>query len=516
MMAALATTVMTVGELLGAVPPDVGGIQITDLVSDSRQVQPGAAFVAVSGERSHGLDYAEEAIRKGAVVVLFEPEPQTGPDKERLGTRRAPLEANPASGVEESTVPRLAVPDLSVRLGELARRFYRLGEQGPRLAGFTGTNGKSTVAYLVAQAQTLRGYPCAYVGTIGAGVPPTLTTQTLTTPDCLSLHRTLASFKTDFAATEVSSHALAQDRVAGLTFDTAVFTNLTRDHLDYHADVAEYQAAKARLFTLHGLRHAVVFVDDSFGETLARGLAESIERIDVSLESDRGIRGTLTASGLQGVTIEISGALVDEVRGTGVITSPLIGDFNAENLVLALGVLLTWNVPVDEACEVLSRCQPPPGRMEILGGVSDQPTVVVDYAHTPAGLERVLSNLRKLVGADLWCVFGCGGERDTGKRPLMGAVAARFADHIVLTDDNPRGEDPGEIIAAIRAAIIDHPNVWIEHDRARAIRDAVLKAGAGDIVLVAGKGHEAWQWVAGESRPFSDRAVVKAALGGQA
>ena len=516
MMAALATTAMTVGELLGAVPSDLGGIRITDLVSDSRQVQPGAAFVALRGERSHGLDHVGEAISNGAVVVLFEQELDTGTEKEAQagGQRTAP---GVVPDIEDGAVPSLAVPDLRTRLGELAQRFYRLGERGPRLAGITGTNGKSTVAYLVAQAQTLRGYPCAYMGTIGAGVPPTLTAQALTTPDCLSLHRTLASFEADFAAMEVSSHALAQDRVAGLTFDTAVFTNLTRDHLDYHADAAEYQAAKARLFTLEGLRHAVIFVDDPVGETLAQGLAESIERIDVSLTSDGGIRATLTASGLQGVTIEISGALVEgRARGDGVITSPLIGDFNAENLILALGVLLSWNAPVDEACEVLSRCQPPPGRMEMLGGGAQQPTVVVDYAHTPAGLERVLSNLRNLSGADLWCVFGCGGERDAGKRPLMGAAAARFADHIVLTDDNPRGEDPGEIVAAIRAALIDHPDVWIEHDRARAIREAVLKASAGDVVLVAGKGHEAWQWVAGERHPFSDRAVVEAALGGQA
>jgi len=505
MMAALATTVMTLGELLGSAPSDVHGIQITDLVTDSRHVQPGAAFLAVKGARTHGLDYLEDAVRRGASVVLFEP------DRDRREPPATRLE------IKGTLAASLAVPDLGNRLGELAGRFYGLAERGPRLVGVTGTNGKSTVAHLVAQAQTLRGYPCAYMGTVGAGVPPKLTPQELTTPDCLSLHRTLASFETGYAALEVSSHALAQDRIAGLQFDTAVFTNLTRDHLDYHGDVAHYQDAKARLFQWEGLRHAVIFVDDPFGATLVDGLSESIERIDVSLESESRLRGTITESGLDGITVQASGVLAGPRVGSGsVITSPLIGDFNAENLLLALGVLLSWNAPVKEACEALSRCEPLPGRMEVLGGGSRQPTAVIDYAHTPAALERVLRNLRQLASGEIWCVFGCGGERDTGKRAPMGAVAGRFADHIVLTDDNPRGEDPGAIVADIRAAIIDHPDVRIEHDRARAIQEAVSRAGVGDVVLVAGKGHEVWQWSASERRAFSDRAEVQAALGGQA
>ena len=501
MMAAVATTAMTLGELLGPVPADVSDIRITDLVIDSRQVQPGAAFLAVRGARSHGLDHVEEAVRRGASVVLFETDAETGA-------------RTPASGAAS-----LAVPALRDRLGELAQKFYNVAERGPRLAGVTGTNGKSTVAYLAAQAQTLRGHPCTYLGTVGAGVPPDLAPQALTTPDCLDIHRTLASSQAGFAALEVSSHALAQDRIAGLTFETAAFTNLSRDHLDYHGDVARYQAAKARLFDLVGLRHAVIFVDDPFGRSLAQGLPGSIAGIGVSMASDARLRGRVTASGLAGITVQISGELAASGPGGAgrrVITSPLIGDFNAENLVLALGVLLSWDAPIGEACEALSRCEPPPGRMEVLGGDPSQPTVVVDYAHTPAALRRVLGSLRSLAAAELWCVFGCGGERDAGKRAPMGAVAARFADHIVLTDDNPRGEDPGEIVAAIRAAIVDHPDVWIEHDRARAIREAVYQAHAGDIVLVAGKGHEMWQWAAAERHPFSDRAVVEAALGGQA
>jgi len=489
MMAALATTAMTLGELFGAVPGDLGGIAVADLVTDSRQVRPGAAFLAIEGERSHGLEHLEEAVRQGAAVVIYEPTPAH-------------------AGVP---APSLGVPGLGHRLGELARKFYGPAEAGLTLAAVTGTNGKSTVAYLAAQAQTLRGTPCGYLGTLGFGIPPVLTPQELTTPDCLSLHRSLASLEADFAAVEVSSHALAQDRIAGLTFDTAVFTNLSRDHLDYHGDLAGYQAAKARLFQLQDLRHAVIFLDDPVGRVLADGLSNAVEQIGVSLQGAGRLGGQLTKSSLDGITVEVSGAF-----GSGTISSGLIGDFNAENLLLALGVLLSWEISMDEACAALSQCAPPAGRMEVLGGRATQPRVVVDYAHTPAALERALGNLKALTEGEIWCVFGCGGERDTGKRGLMGAAAARIADHIVLTDDNPRGEDPGVIVAEIRAAIIDHQDVWIEHDRARAIQEAISRAGPGDVVLVAGKGHEAWQWVARERRAFSDRAVIEATLGGQA
>ena len=505
MMAAMAATAMSLGELLGAMPTAISQITITDLVSDSRQVQPGVAFVAVNGEQTHGLEYAAEAVERGAAVVLYDP-----------GSN-----LNSSADVPQvsSRAVMLPVPNLDGRLGELAKRFYSSADGGPRLAGITGTNGKSTVAFLAAQAQTLRGYPSAYVGTIGSGVPPELKPQKLTTPDCLSLHRALAGFDVDYAAVEISSHALAQDRISGLEFDTAVFTNLTRDHLDYHGDFSSYQKAKARLFQVKGLHNAVIFADDPFAASLTCNLDNFVDRIDVSLTNTAHLRGNIVNSGLQGLTVEVLNSLVHEKVGgasKGVITSPLIGDFNAENLMLALGVLLSWKAPFDEACEALSQCVSPPGRMEVLVGSRGRPTVVVDYAHTPAGLERVLTNLRTLAEADLWCVFGCGGERDTGKRALMGTAAARFADHIVLTDDNPRGENPSNIVADIFTAVTDHPDVRIDHDRASAIRDAVLGAGPDDIVLVAGKGHETWQYLSGEKREFRDCAVIEAVLGEQA
>ena len=494
MMAAAVGTVMTLGELLGGVPAELSGIEIADLVMDSRQAGPGAAFVAVQGGESHGIEYASDAVARGAAVVLYEPAP----------------------GVEAGAgdVPHLAVANLGSRVGDLGRTFYAPSRPTPRLAGITGTNGKSTVAYLVAQALTLHGSPCGYLGTVGAGIPPNLTPQALTTPDCLSLHRTLGSLDADFVAMEVSSHALAQDRIAGLTLDTAVFTNLTRDHLDYHGDMDSYGSAKARLFQWPELRRAVVFVDDAFGAALARELADPVERIGVGLRDRGELRGTVVESSMNGLSVRVEGPLV-EATGTDevLLDSPLVGDFNAENLLLALGVLLGWDVPLAEACEALNRCRAPAGRMQVLGGGARRPWVAVDYAHTPAGLERALEVLRRQASGDLWCVFGCGGERDRGKRPLMGEAASRFADHIVLTDDNPRGEDPGTIIADIRTGMIGHRDVRIEHDRATAIAETVAGAGPGDVVLVAGKGHELRQTVADGDRDFSDVATVRAALG---
>ena len=494
MMAAAVGTVMTLGELLGGVPAELGGLEITNLVMDSRQAGPGAAFVAVQGEESHGLDHAADAAARGAAVVLYEP----------------------ATGVEVSIgdVPNVAVAKLRDRVGELGRAFFNPSRSTPRLAGVTGTNGKSTVAYLVAQAQTLRGSPCGYMGTVGAGIPPNLAPQALTTPDCLSIHRTLGSLDAEFVAMEVSSHALAQDRIAGVTLDTAVFTNLTRDHLDYHGDMESYGSAKARLFQWPELRRAVIFADDPFGATLARELADPVERIEVSLHARGDLRGTVLESTMNGLSVRVDGLPVDAAGAIEArLDSPLVGDFNAENLLLALGVLLGWDVPIAEACEALSSCQAPPGRMQVLGGGESLPWVAVDYAHTPVALERVLDHLRRVAPGEIWCVFGCGGGRDRGKRPLMGEAASRLADHVVITDDNPRGDDPGAIVADIRAGMIGHRDVRIEHDRATAIVETVGEASAGDVVLVAGKGHEQRQSAAGYDRDFSDIATVRAALG---
>jgi UDP-N-acetylmuramoyl-L-alanyl-D-glutamate--2,6-diaminopimelate ligase len=432
------------------------------------------------------LHYAPQAFARGAAVVLYDPR--------EAETRVAG--------------PSVAVPDLRARLGELARAFFAVGAQ-PAVVGVTGTNGKTTVAYLLAQALGAPQRPCAYIGTLGYGLPPALTRHDLTTPDCLTLHREIAVLGAPRVAMEVSSHALAQDRIAGLAFHTAVFTNLTRDHLDAHGDFASYGRAKARLFELPGLEHAVLNADDPFAATLAAVLAPGCEALRVSA---RGAPAELSAkvlrADLAGLELELSGMF-----GKARLKSRLIGEFNAENLVAALGALVAHGMSLPSACAALGAAHAPPGRMEVLGGPPTAPWVVIDYAHTPDALERVLTTLAGVATAELWCVFGCGGDRDRGKRPLMGGVAADLADRVVLTDDNPRSEDPEEIVREIQAGVGAHPSVTVIHNRRAAIQAAIERAQPGDVVLVAGKGHESEQIVGAERRPFSDRDAAVEILG---
>jgi UDP-N-acetylmuramoyl-L-alanyl-D-glutamate--2,6-diaminopimelate ligase len=485
MMAALARRARTLGDVLGGGAGRYARLEITDLTLDSRAVRPGAAFVAVRGAREHGLTYARAALDRGAAVVLYEPDGTSG----------------------EPPQPSLAVPSLKARLGELARAFYAAAE--PTIVGVTGTNGKTTVAYLLAQVLSRPRAPCAYVGTLGYGVPPAITPHGLTTPDCLTLHRELAELGAPLVAMEVSSHALKQERVAGLAFHTAVFTNLTRDHLDEHGDLASYGAAKRKLFMMPGLKHAVLNADDAFAATIAERLPQGCALVRTSLRSSAAeLSARLRRSGLSGVELDISGKF-----GVARLESKLIGAFNAENLLAALGALLAQGMALPAACAGLAAARPAPGRMEVLGGPPDRPWVVVDYAHTPDALERVLKTLESAVLGEIWCLFGCGGDRDRGKRAMMGAIAADLADRIVLTDDNPRGEDPARIVADIRAGVADHPRVSVIHDRRTALKTAIERARPGDVVLVAGKGHEAEQLVGAERRVFSDRAVVAEILG---
>jgi UDP-N-acetylmuramoyl-L-alanyl-D-glutamate--2,6-diaminopimelate ligase len=480
MMAALARRDRTLGDLLGSGAGGYARLGITDLTLDSRAVQPGAAFIAVSGAREHGLAYARGALQRGAAIVLYEP----------------------ADGAGEPPQPSLEVPNLKARLGELARLFYAVGD--PTLVGVTGTNGKTTVAYLLAQALSQPQRPCGYVGTLGYGVPPAVTAHGYTTPDVLTLHRELAELGTPRVAMEVSSHALKQERVAGLRFHTAVFTNLTRDHLDEHGDLASYGEAKHKLFRTPGLEYAVLNADDPFAATIGANLAPGATRIRTTLRGAAvELSGRVKRADLGGLELDIGGAF-----GAARLSSRLIGAFNAENLLTALGALVAQGMPLGAACAALATAKPAPGRMEVLGGPPNAPWVVVDYAHTPDALQRVLTTLEAATLGELWCVFGCGGDRDRGKRPMMGAVAADLADRIVLTDDNPRSEDPAAIVREIRSGVGDHPRVNVMHDRRAALKHAIERARPGDVVLVAGKGHEAEQVVGSERRAFSDRTVV--------
>jgi UDP-N-acetylmuramoyl-L-alanyl-D-glutamate--2,6-diaminopimelate ligase len=376
------------------------------------------------------------------------------------------------------------------------------------MVAVTGTNGKTSCSQWIASALGALGRPTTVIGTLGHGFPGQLEALANTTPDALALHPLLARHRLAGAqcvAMEASSHALAQDRLSGSRFDIALFTNLTRDHLDYHGDMERYGEAKARLFDWPGLRFAVVNVGDAFGRRLVDRMRDRHTRV-------------LTYGFEQGV---VSGARLDlhrfglslEIRtpwGEGRVESALWGEHNAANLLGVLGVLIAADVPFDQAVRALADLQPVEGRMQTLGG-DGKPLVVIDYAHTPDALSHVLQALRRhLSRGRLACVFGCGGERDAGKRPLMGEAASRLADRVVITSDNPRAEDPSAIIAAIAAGAAG--GYAVEPDRAQAIATAIAAAAADDVVLVAGKGHERWQEIAGVRHPFSDAAVCAACL----
>jgi UDP-N-acetylmuramoyl-L-alanyl-D-glutamate--2,6-diaminopimelate ligase len=384
------------------------------------------------------------------------------------------------------------------------------------VAGITGTNGKTTCAYLLAQALEAAGRPAAYMGTIGTGRPQRLTASALTTGDAVTVQRTLAALRAAGAASvamEVSSHALDQARVGAVRFRTAAFTNLTRDHLDYHGSMDSYGAAKARLFALPDLESRVINVDDAFGRKLAidargRGRVVVTSRGHQShARSGAGFVHALRVSlSTRGIELEF-----DSSWGTGAVICPLVGDFNVDNLLTVMAILLDWEVSLAQAIDALARVRAAPGRMETFGG-GRAPLAIVDYAHTPDALRKALGAVRAHCTGRLIVVFGCGGERDAGKRPLMGAIAAELADDIVITDDNPRNESPQAIAADIAAGIPAGRPFRIELDRARAIRDALSEATPADIVLIAGKGHEDYQIYGGERRAFSDQKVVAAAL----
>ncbi|MCH8958364.1 MAG: UDP-N-acetylmuramoyl-L-alanyl-D-glutamate--2,6-diaminopimelate ligase, partial [Proteobacteria bacterium] len=404
-------------------------------------------------------------------------------------------------------VATIGVENLSRHLGEIANRFYGQPSTNMKVIGVTGTNGKTTVAWLIAQCLQKLGQKCGYLGTLGYGVNELHGAEGMTTPAAVELHDRLASFVAQGAAAtaiEVSSHALSQRRVDGVRFESTLFTNLTRDHLDYHGDLASYGAAKARLFLNPELNRAVINVDDAYAETIIEQLQQRIRLLRVGRTADAHARGEFLR--LEQVRETTGGLELDFNSSWGELSlsSGLLCDFNASNLALVLAALLADGVAADDAIQALAGVAAPPGRMEVVSGSDRWPTAIVDYSHTPDALEKALSALRRHATGQLWCVFGCGGERDRGKRALMGDIAARFADQVIVTSDNPRGEDPLAIIADIKAGTADAGHVAAIADRREAIATALEQAGPDDIVLVAGKGHETCQEIAGQKLPFSD------------
>ncbi len=465
------------------------GVRVERLANDSRRVRPGDIFVAYPGEQRDGRDFIEQAVAAGAAAVLWEADGYVWP--------------------AQLTVPNLGVRGLRARVGDIAADLAGHPSRELWMVGVTGTNGKTTCSQWTAAALTALGRPTAVIGTLGHGFPGALSGLSNTTPDAIALHPLLAQYRSQGAqavAMEVSSHALTQDRVSGVHFDVALFTNLTRDHLDYHGDMQRYGEAKARLFAWPGLRCAVINVDDAFGRSLVQRLAEGKVNVLTYGLSGGAIAGHRLDLHRLGLTLEIQ-----TPWGSGTVQSALLGAYNAANLLGVLGVLLASDVEFDTAVNALSQLGPVEGRMQTLGG-GDKPLVVIDYAHTPDALEQVLTALRAHFGTGrLVCVFGCGGDRDPGKRPAMGGIASRLADTVVVTSDNPRSEDPARIMDAIAAGAA-HP-VDLEPDRRRAIERAIGGAAAGDVVLIAGKGHERYQEIAGVRHPFNDAETAAHCLG---
>ena len=472
-----------------AAVPAALDVPVPRLVADSRAVQPGDVFVALAGTSTHGLHHAEAALSRGAAVVLHD------------GLVPAGL-VPPARAI--------AVPALRARLGAWADRVAGEPSAALRVVGVTGTNGKTSTVQLLAQALEALGVPAGTIGTLGAGRVGRIVEGERTTPDVLSVHALLGRLRADGAqavAMEVSSHALDQGRVDGVRFEVAVFTNLTRDHLDYHGTMEAYGEAKARLFAMPGLKAAVFNLDDAFGARLAaRSGVPEVFTVSAAGRASARLRLedlVLDGEGLRFVLVE--GGRRASVR------SPLLGRFNADNLLAVAAALRALGFAFEAVAGVLGGLSPVHGRMTRLGGGA-KPLVVVDYAHTPDALAQALASLRGHARGALVCVFGCGGERDRGKRPEMAAAAEAGADRVIVTDDNPRGEDGEAIVADILAGFRRPGEHRVLRDRRAAIRAAVREAEAGDIVLVAGKGHEPYQEVAGQRLPFDDVAEARAAL----
>jgi len=480
--------------VLGTLPAAVTGVAY-----DSRKVAAGELFVAVPGLKQDGRRFIADALARGATAVVAE-----GPD---------PL-AGTATG-------RVVVPSSREALARLADAYHGHPSRRLTVVGITGTNGKTTTCFLVDALLRAGGRRTGLVGTIHYRVGAETLPAGQTTPEAVELQSLLARMLVEgvtAVAMEVSSHALALRRVDGVEFDVAVFTNLTQDHLDFHGTLGEYRDAKARLFRLlaAGLkprRSAVVNCDDPAGAGMVNGLERAgVEVITFGMTEGARVRPRRFASGMEGIRLE-----VETDRGAVRVTSPLVGEHNVMNLLGAIGVGLALGVDPEAIGGALSGVHTVPGRFERVE--AGQPfLVVVDYAHTPDALERTLATARKLLsqGGRLGVVFGCGGDRDRGKRPIMGGIAARLADRVWVTSDNPRSEKPEAIIAEIAAGIPPAAGGLDRHvtipDRKAAIRSALEWARAGDVVVIAGKGHETYQIVGSEVLPFDDRAQARAAL----
>ncbi len=505
MMAAmkLKTNAMTLKELLGEFVdinclPDV---PISGLSLDSRSIKPGNVFVALSGQKEHGLAFAHLAVNKGAVAVLCD--------------RKFDQYCQQILSALITRVICIPIDSLKEKLGHIANKFY--GEPSKNLftVGITGTDGKTSVSHFVAQALNDAPHHSVVIGTIGNGFIDDLSKATHTTPDVIQVHKMMADYQglgAENVSMEVSSHGLDQGRVDAVDFNVAVLTNLGRDHLDYHGNIEAYRNAKARLFERPEIKSSVLNLDDEFGRQMAARLKGACDvwgyttQITENDEVDHLVKGELLELHQQGMRIGIRTA-----RDQGEVSLGLIGDFNVSNVLATFCVLLIKGCDFKNAIKRLEKLKTVPGRMQLFHS-QKKPLVVVDYAHTPQALISVLKTLRKHCKGKLHCVFGCGGDRDKGKRPLMAQAAEEYSDKVIVTDDNPRTESAGDIVQQITAGFENIDRIDVIHDRKQAIKAAIKAAQANDIVLVAGKGHEDYQIIGNDRLPFSDAQVVTECL----
>lgn len=477
----------------------LSNVVIERLVLDSRQVQPGDLFVAIPGLTVDGRKYIRDAVEAGAKAIVWESEQGT-----------VPIPIAWRSSSSGSQVPVIAVNDLSNRVGSIADRFYHQPSKQMAMIGITGTNGKTSCSHFIAQALAPDA-PCGVIGTVGWGFLHDLQTSSHTTPDVITCHAWLAEMLqqgSQAVAMEVSSHALDQGRVDNIHFDCAVFTNLSHEHLDYHGTLENYAAAKTKLFELESVTSAVINADDELGQTLLKQLPATLNILSYGLLTENG-QPDIFADDIKQTESGLTFTL-HTPSGNALVSNHIYGRFNIYNLLATAGVLSTKNFTVDEIANRLSGLKPINGRLSIVN-VPGQPTVVIDYAHTPDALEAALKSLQQHFNNDVWCVFGCGGDRDKEKRPLMGQVAQSLANHIVVTSDNPRTESPDKIISDIVAGM-DSNNITIKPDRREAIEYALANADTNDIVLIAGKGHETYQLIGDQRIDFNDALIAKEIL----
>jgi UDP-N-acetylmuramoyl-L-alanyl-D-glutamate--2,6-diaminopimelate ligase len=495
-MTTSATYSIALAQLLPQLAAACGDAMVSGVSSDSRSVKFGDLFLAFPGARSDGRAFITNAIASGAAAIAYEAKDQFVP-----------------TGINTENVKLLPVDNLAAEVSAIAARFYAAPSMALSVIGVTGTNGKTSCTHYMWQLLRAMSVNAALVGTLGARIAGDYLESGYTTPDAVAVQRTLALMRdgqVSHVAMEVSSHALDQHRVADVRFAAALFTSLTHDHLDYHGDMQRYGLAKARLFAVPGLKAAVVNADDPFAGAMLKRAEPGVKLVRYSMDPAKQERSELCVTQVsysaQGFVADIKSSW-----GGARIEAPLLGDFNVGNVLGAIGVLCALGFDFATVCAHTPALEPVAGRMQLVASAAG-PTVLVDYAHTPDALQTVLKAARRHCAGQLWCVFGCGGDRDRSKRPRMGEIAENFADRVVVTSDNPRSEDAQQIIADIRAGIRNPVACQFDADRKSAIRFAIKAAKVGDVVVLAGKGHETYQEIAGVRHPFDDRVEAQAAL----